>query len=136
MSEKKRESLSVLSFLFKYLTKAFYYSINLSIFVQYWKIPYSIMRHKLFLFLILLLAYTTHVYGGIKLYSEHMKTSDGLPSNTIRYLHQDCKGFLWIGTLNGLSRYDGNSFITFQPQDEIKPALSVSFITNSMSRQT
>mgnify|MGYP000763335875 FL=1 len=88
------------------------------------------MRHKLFLFLILLLAYTPHVYGGIKLYSEHMKTSDGLPSNTIRYLHQDCKGFLWIGTLNGLSRYDGNSFITFQPQDEIKPALSDNRIYN------
>lgn len=37
-----------------------------------------------------------------------------MPSNSVRYIYQDSKGFLWLGTLNGLSRYDGNSFLTYQ----------------------
>ena len=28
---------------------------------------------------------------------------------------QDSKGFIWLGTLNGLSYYDGNSFVNIYP---------------------
>lgn len=45
-----------------------------------------------------------------------MTTSDGLPSNSVRCIYQDSKGFLWLGTLNGLCRYDGNTFLTLQPR--------------------
>lgn len=38
------------------------------------------------------------------------------PNNSIRYIYQDSKGFLRLATLNGLSRYDGNSFLTFRPE--------------------
>jgi hypothetical protein len=37
-------------------------------------------------------------------------TYNGLPDERIRSLYQDSKGFLWIGTMNGISRYDGYSF--------------------------
>lgn len=37
----------------------------------------------------------------------HLTTEDGLPDNSIRALLQDRGGFLWIGTANGLARYDG-----------------------------
>ena len=40
-------------------------------------------------------------------------TRDGLPSNTIISLYQDSGGYLWIGTNNGLSRYDGAQFTNF-----------------------
>lgn len=40
-------------------------------------------------------------------------TKDGLPNNSILSLHQDNKGFLWIGTFNGLCRYDGREFKTY-----------------------
>lgn len=36
--------------------------------------------------------------------------NDGLVSNSVRRIFQDSKGFLWIGTWEGLSRYDGNTF--------------------------
>ncbi len=39
--------------------------------------------------------------------------SDGLPSNTLYNIIQGPKGFLWIATEEGLSRFDGNSFKTF-----------------------
>lgn len=37
-------------------------------------------------------------------------TSNGLPDERIRSLYQDTKGYLWIGTMNGISRYDGYTF--------------------------
>jgi ligand-binding sensor domain-containing protein len=40
-------------------------------------------------------------------------TDDGLPSNTIIYLHQDADEYLWIGSYDGLIRFDGSQFLTF-----------------------
>jgi ligand-binding sensor domain-containing protein len=34
---------------------------------------------------------------------------DGLRSNTVRNVVQDYRGFIWLGTDNGLCRYDGYS---------------------------
>ena len=41
------------------------------------------------------------------------QTSDGLPGNTITALQQTEDGYLWIGTLNGLVRFDGIRFKSF-----------------------
>ncbi|HEX8278750.1 MAG TPA: two-component regulator propeller domain-containing protein, partial [Segetibacter sp.] len=43
----------------------------------------------------------------------HITTDDGigLSSNHITSLYQDPKGFIWIGTANGLQRFDGSKFI-------------------------
>ena len=89
------------------------------------------MMKKRFLFaFILFLISVLNTYAGIELRSRQMKTSDGLPSNSVRYMYQDSKGFLWLGTLNGLSRYDGNSFLTFQPGNDGKPSLADNRIFN------
>ena len=56
-------------------------------------------------------------------YFEHLKATDGLPSNTIYCSIQDKDGFMWIGTRDGLCRYDGRSFVRI---DEIIPELSMS----------
>lgn len=42
---------------------------------------------------------------------------DGLPSNAIRAIAQTPDGFLWIGTENGLARFDGVSFTVFNKQN-------------------
>ncbi|WP_106831403.1 hybrid sensor histidine kinase/response regulator transcription factor [Parabacteroides pacaensis] len=34
---------------------------------------------------------------------------DGLPDERIRSIYQDQEGFLWVGTMNGLCKYDGYS---------------------------
>ena len=44
---------------------------------------------------------------------EHLTVEDGLANNSVRSIFQDREGYLWFGTLNGLSRYDGQHFKTF-----------------------
>ena len=38
---------------------------------------------------------------------------DGLPDERIRSIYQDKEGFLWVGTMNGLCKYDGYSFYKY-----------------------
>ena len=38
---------------------------------------------------------------------------DGLSHNTVNDIIQDKNGFIWFATENGLSRYDGYSFVNF-----------------------
>jgi len=39
--------------------------------------------------------------------------NDGLPHNYIDGIYKDSQGFLWLSTHNGLSRYDGYSFVNY-----------------------
>lgn len=61
-------------------------------------------------------------------------TSDGLSNDYIRTLALDGDGFLWIGTINGLNRYDGYTFKQYGTiQSENKsvpvPAIKCIFLT-------
>ena len=55
--------------------------------------------------------------ASIEVHTKNLTATDGLANNSIRHIYQDSKGFIWFSTLNGLSRYDGNSFVTFRPQN-------------------
>ncbi len=49
---------------------------------------------------------------------------DGLPNNLIHCVFQDSKGFIWIGTSQGLSRFDGYSFQNYLPGYDDSTSLS------------
>ena len=40
----------------------------------------------------------------------HITTDDGLSDNYINCVSQDNQGYIWISTLNGLQRFDGNKY--------------------------
>lgn len=44
----------------------------------------------------------------------HFTIGNGLASNQVNSIAQDKDGYIWLATLNGLQRYDGNSFVTFR----------------------
>lgn len=44
---------------------------------------------------------------------ERFSTSEGLSQNSVYCLLQDRMGFLWVGTENGINRYDGYGFQVF-----------------------
>jgi signal transduction histidine kinase/ligand-binding sensor domain-containing protein/DNA-binding response OmpR family regulator len=45
---------------------------------------------------------------------EYLLIEDGLPQNTISTIERDHYGFMWFGTNNGISRYDGYTFESFK----------------------
>ena len=44
----------------------------------------------------------------------HFTEVDGLPRNITTCLTQDQYGYLWIGTTNGVARYDGKNFYGYK----------------------
>jgi signal transduction histidine kinase/streptogramin lyase len=55
---------------------------------------------------------------------ERFSLADGLSQNSALSLLQDSKGYLWIGTQDGLNRYDGYSFTVFKHDPENRDSLS------------
>ena len=49
-------------------------------------------------------------------------SENGLPDSSVTAVAQTPDGYLWIGTYNGLARFDGVRFMTFDPANT--PALS------------
>jgi ligand-binding sensor domain-containing protein/signal transduction histidine kinase len=45
----------------------------------------------------------------------HLSTEQGLSESRVDNMLQDRRGFIWIGTYNGLNRYDGYRFKTYKP---------------------
>ena len=60
---------------------------------------------------IALLFSCTSMYGQLDV--QQLTEQQGLGNNTINEIHQDKRGFLWIGTDIGITRYDGNFFQTY-----------------------
>ncbi|HTE52378.1 MAG TPA: two-component regulator propeller domain-containing protein [Kofleriaceae bacterium] len=52
----------------------------------------------------------------------------GLPQNTVSSIVQDRTGFMWLGTADGLARYDGQRFLTFRHDPADPASLSASFV--------
>ena len=50
---------------------------------------------------------------------------DGLADNTIPCIYKDEDGFMWFGTSNGLSRYDGKTVRNFKPAEAYKSISSI-----------
>lgn len=53
----------------------------------------------------------------------HYVSSDGLASSTVFDILQDKNGFMWFGTLNGLSRFDGKHFINYSEKDGLNSSV-------------
>jgi diguanylate cyclase (GGDEF)-like protein len=51
---------------------------------------------------------------GTALKFDHLTSSDGLAQNTVTAIAQDPRGFMWIGTEDGLHQFDGYRFTVFR----------------------
>ena len=47
----------------------------------------------------------------------HYSSDDGVPGDQVWGVHQDQRGYLWVGLTGGLARYDGVSFSIIGPAD-------------------
>lgn len=55
---------------------------------------------------------------------EQLDNTKGLSNSSINTIFQDSENLLWVGTWDGLNRYDGNSFEIFRPELNNKNSLS------------
>ena len=59
----------------------------------------------------------------------HYNIENGMSSNTVYDILQDAEGYIWIGTDNGLNRFDGIEFTFYQKESASSPE----FLTNTIS---
>ncbi len=55
---------------------------------------------------------------------ETISIPDGLSSNEVTRIFQDSKGFIWIGTRQGLNKYDGYKITVYQDEPEDSTSLN------------
>lgn len=61
-------------------------------------------------------------------YFRHYQVEQGLSNNTVFCCAQDKRGFFWMGTKDGLSRFDGYSFKIFRNDPDDSTTLGDNFI--------
>lgn len=67
---------------------------------------------------------------------KHYTTADGLSQSSIQCIYQDSIGFIWLGTGDGLNRFDGYEFKIYPP-DPLNPnALGNGSINKIMYKNT
>lgn len=76
-----------------------------------------LMRRFYLILLLCLLSVTASAIDVLQI--SNITDRNGLSQNTIRCMMQDSKGFMWMGTINGLNRYNGKEFIVVHPQAEL-----------------
>jgi signal transduction histidine kinase/DNA-binding response OmpR family regulator/ligand-binding sensor domain-containing protein len=69
--------------------------------------------HKLYLVYLGVLLSAIHNYSSGQEKYLHFSELNGLPRNITTCLEQDKYGYLWIGTGNGIARYDGKNFNSY-----------------------
>lgn len=55
---------------------------------------------------------------------DHFNTIQGLSKSNVYCIFQDSRGFIWIGTRDGLNRYDGYKFTIYKNNPEDPNSLS------------
>ncbi|PWV45389.1 hybrid sensor histidine kinase/response regulator transcription factor [Chitinophaga sp. S165] len=82
------------------------------------------MKQILF-YCLIFLCYRTN---GQQIRFRNYSVAEGLPSSTVRTIAQDDQGYLWFGTKNGISRFDGYQFRNFQYKKNDSTSLGNNFL--------
>jgi signal transduction histidine kinase/ligand-binding sensor domain-containing protein/HPt (histidine-containing phosphotransfer) domain-containing protein/BarA-like signal transduction histidine kinase len=60
----------------------------------------------------------------------HLSTNDGLSQNLASVIFRDHLGYLWVGTSDGLNRYDGYNFKVYRNKLDDSQSISENYITD------
>jgi len=79
--------------------------------------PFRLYIRLLVLFLCLVPTISTSYAQSFQPSFRNYTVDDGLPSSEVHVAIQDNDGYMWFGTDNGLSRFDGYEFKNFGPEE-------------------
>lgn len=92
-------------------------------------------KRQTYLLLLLLVGIAPRAQENYFLF--HQLTLDhGLSNNSVTCIFKDSRGFIWIGTIDGLNRYDGYSFVTFRHANNDTNSISDNFISTIVEDKT
>lgn len=58
--------------------------------------------------------------------------NQGLSQNTVTCIYRDSRGFLWVGTQDGLNIFDGHRFVRYRHDDRDSNSISDRYVTSIM----
>ena len=84
-----------------------------------------------FKIVILFLLFTSVIYPqSHNLKFDHLTVEDGLSQSLVHSIIQDSRGFIWIGTEDGLNKYDGYTFTVYRHDPADSLSISNSYVTH------
>lgn len=91
-------------------------------------------RYKVTIFFLICLLICFADFCAAQLISKAtvINSDKGLSQNSVYAICKDSKGFMWIGTGDGLNRYDGKNFVTFRNNAYSKYSLKGFYINYKM----
>ncbi len=95
----------------------------------------SLMKKNLLLIILSLFTSFSLQCQNSKYNFGHLVYSDGLSHNNVLCFAEDNNGFLWIGTKNGLNRFDGYNFKVFKHHPSNSNSLPDNFIYDIVKDQ-
>lgn len=94
------------------------------------------MKKTLFVILFFIMGMVSIATPQAPYYFKHYNINSGLSQNTVMSILQDSKGFIWIGTKNGLNRFDGHNFKIYRRGDSLNDlANSMIYCLNEASNK-
>lgn len=73
-------------------------------------------RVRMFSTMLLWIIMASSMEGMGRWHFHTVNVKDGLADNFVRDITVDSEGYVWLSTINGLSRYDGYRFLNFHPR--------------------
>lgn len=67
-------------------------------------------------------------------YFRNYSTEQGLPSPEVHCIMEDSRGYLWVGTDNGVARFDGYTFRTYDTKDGLEKNVILNILEDQKGR--
>lgn len=88
--------------------------------------------NMLFYILFIFTSGSLNAFAQDQLTFKHLTINEGLSQNTVFCIMQDKTGFIWVGTEDGLNKYDGYDFTIFKHENNNPKSLSHSQVNTML----
>ena len=91
----------------------------------------ALIKCKFFILLVVCAFFSSPAYAQLNQFQfSRLDISNGLSHNQVNCIYKDSKGFVWLGTLSGLNKYDGYKIKVFKHADNDSTSISDDFVVS------